>query len=810
MIIKSDINYAFRLLAKSPGFTALTTLVMATGIGLSVYLFSFMNTMIFKDMPFDDGESLIEVSQYVDGQKNNAYLNLFDYQVIRENIKGLKEFGAYRNVSANVAGRDGARRYSAAKSEPNIFQITRTKPILGRGFTLTENQAGAEPVVVIGYDLWQNQFAGDQDAIGQMLRVNSISHRIIGVMPEGYFFPNSVELWLPMGNGAKELTHENAGTANGLAHLLPGYSMQDINQQLTVIMQRLEQQYPKTNTGVRTYIDTIQKSTAGDGITVVYSMYVAAILILILAAVNVGNLLLSRAVERSKETAIRMALGAPRARLVSQMLWESIIICSVGGIIGLLLVSWGLGVTETVTDSFNNGKPTFWFKFGLDPFTIKTFLLFVLGTILMTGLVPAWRNSSADFNTVLRDGTRGATGKKSGRLNRFLVISEIFLSMGILITASVIIVSGYQAMHADNGADTENALTARILLPETNYSDPEKKLSFVKTLQTRLENKTTIGNVMMASALPGQYTSQVPLAIEGREYSFEGNETYPKANYVTSTIGSLPKLGVELMEGRYFSSLDEGIGKTTAIVTESFVKQHFEGESAVGKRIRIIQSDSDELNWVTIVGVIEHTIHGRAQTDQGRAPSIYVPFSQVPVSQLRLALQMRADSQLVERQLRKTLQSIDPELPAFYVESYEANIARIIAPLRFVSNVFMLFGIAAVMLAASGIYGVMANTINQRTQEIGVKRALGAMDERITRELLMSGGKLLLWGGIPGALIGSGMGFAMSRVMGIDNTDLILITACIIVIIGSVVLLATLLPAKKALQMEPSEALHYE
>lgn len=810
MIIKSDIGYAFRLLAKSPGFTALTTLVMATGIGLSVYLFSFMNTMLFKALPFPDGDTLVEVSKSISGSTNNDELNLHDLQQIREQVKGLNEFGAYRYVSVNVAGRDGARRYAGTMAESNIFDLTRTKPVLGRGFTAKDDLQGAERVVVIGYDVWQLQYNADENVLGQVLRIDGNSHKIIGVMPQGYLFPNNVEIWLPLREDAVNQSRDKVGTANGLAHLEDGYSINDINQQLAAIMKQIETRYPETNSEVGAYIASIPNSTMGDGIAVVYSMHIAGILILILAAVNVGNLLLSRAIERGKETAIRVALGAPRHRIIGQMLLESIIICTVGGIIGLLMVSYGLSVTQTITDNFNSGKPTFWFNFGIDSFTLTIFFSFIIGTIVMTGLVPAWKNSGGDFNAVLRDGTRGALSKKSGRLNRTLVVTEIFLSVGILIAASVIILSSYKANYADYGADTENKLTARLLLPEASYPEDEQRNELFDTLQSRLENDNKVGKVMLASSLPGLFSGTKRVAIEGEEYAGEGNNRFPEVNWVEVKAGTLQKLGVDLLQGRYFSNLDKGLGKKTTIITESFADKHFAGVDPVGRQIRAVDPNNDQLEWLTIVGVVQHTVHGRASTPNGNRPVVFRPHSQDPGTFMFLAMEMLADEQLMVRNLRETLKTIDPELPAYYIQTYETSIHRAIAPLKFVSSVFLLFGIATVVLAGSGIYGVMSNTINQRTQEIGIKRALGAMDERVTQELIKSGAKLLLIGGIPGVLFGGAMGFAMSKVMGLDNSDLLLICGTIIAIIGSVVIFATWLPTKEALKLEPSQALHYE
>jgi len=284
----NDFKYVLRLLLKKPGFTILTTLVMATGIGLSVFLFSFLNTAIFKDLPFKDGESIVQMSSSLNGARTVGMINLHDYEEVRSNLNGLSEFGSFKNLSLNVTGKDGARRYSAVAAESNIFEISRTEPILGRGFNSLENQSGAERVVVIGYDAWQNQFSGDPNIIGEVLRFNGESHRVIGVMPEGYFFPFAAEMWVPLRENASQTQRSQASDIFGLAHLSKGVSKQDVNRDLALIMQRIEERYPKTNSGVGAYIETIPLTGIQDGAPVIYSLQVIVFLILILASINVG------------------------------------------------------------------------------------------------------------------------------------------------------------------------------------------------------------------------------------------------------------------------------------------------------------------------------------------------------------------------------------------------------------------------------------------------------------------------------------------------------------------------------------------
>lgn len=806
-----DIQYALRLLAKKPGFTLLTTLVMAVGVGLSVFLFSMFNTMIFKDLPFKDSDRLVRFHVTQDGVEARDNIELHDYAEIKNALQGVELFSAYKELNVNAIGREGARRYRAVKTEPGVFQLTRTAPLLGREFSAQDNQPGAENVVVIGYEVWRTQFGGDENVIDQNLRVDGKLHKVIGVMPQGYCFPNNTDLWLPLRQSADNQQRGSGDKPSVMALLKKNVAQANINRELAVIMQRIETRYPQTNKGLSLYVNAFQRGAEGDGIQVIYSMQIAAVLILLLASINVGNLLYSRAIERNKETAIRVALGAPRARLISQMLWESAIICSLGGLIGLLVMAWGLEVTEVTVASFFTDKPAFWWDFGIDAYTLKIFFGFVLGTILATGLLPAWKNSGADFNAVLRDGTRGALGKKSGRLNRTLVISEIFLSMTVLIAAATMVVGAYRATFVDFGVKSDNLLTARTLLRDAQYKDPEKKIQFVNTLVTQLENTPGIGKVLIASMFPADWGWTPSIALEGKDYTHMHDNAYPKVNYIMVTPSTLEKLGVELKAGRYLDTSDDGAGKTTVVVTDSFATAHFPGESALGKRLRVFDSGEQPAQWLTIVGVVKHTLYGDANNESGKMPTVFRPYSQMPTkNDFSIAIEMKTDRANAIRALRNAVAALDPELPLFQIEDYVTKKKRNGAPIRFISTIFMIFGLAAVVLAGTGIYGVMSNTISQRTQEIGVKRALGAQDENIIRQFLWTGAKQLLWGGIPGVAAGCAMAFAMAHVIGIAADDLILIAILMVSIIAGVVIMATYVPTQRALQLEPSDALRYE
>ncbi|MBD1581962.1 ABC transporter permease [Pseudoalteromonas sp. S16_S37] len=809
MSIRNDIKYAMRLLAKKPSFSALTVFVMATGIGLSVYLFSFMNTMLFKPLPFEDGEHIIEITTSINGKRHFGEFNLHDFAQVKANLTSVSEFSAYRNETVSVSGRDGARRYSATDARANIFSLTRTAPILGRTFSTEEDKVGGENVAVIGYDLWQNQFAGQADVLSQSIKINGLNHRVIGVMPEGYYFPRRAQLWRPLRDNTEQVTREQNSLVTGLALRKPGVSIEQIDQELNLIMQRLAERYPKTNSGLSAYALTMHMSTADGGMPVVYVMHLAAVLILVLASVNVGNLLLSRAVERSQETAIRVALGAPTGRLLSQLLWESIFICGLGGLIGLLVMGWGLEVTQTVTNQFFTDRPPFWWDFGIDAYTLKIFFAFLVGTIFVTGFLPAWRNINGDFNAVLRDGTRGALGKNAGKLNKALVVGEVFLSITILIVAAVMITASFKATYADYGVNTSNKLIGQIALPQESYATDEQKVQFVQALKTKLSTQNALHDTVVMSRLPGFSDQRPAIAVATQEYSQQNLSSYPRANQIAVLPGSLSNLDAQLVEGRFFSDSDNKAENHTVIVTDSFVEQYMTTTQPIGQRIQFISENGTKGPWFTIVGVIKHIVQNMPNRDKEiKMPSVYLPFAQAPRSSLFVAANINSDMASAKMALTKAVNDIAPELPIFDVGSLDERLSQRVAPLRFVGGVLMLFGLASFLLAASGIYGVMANTISQRTQEIGVKRALGASEQRITAEFIASGTKQLLLGAVPGLAIGLALGYTMSVPIGVEFMDVAIAAVILTLLLSAVVLLATYLPTKRALVNEPAYALH--
>lgn len=804
-----DLKYALRLLSKNPGFTGLTTAVMACGLGLCVFMFSVIYTTYLRPLPFDDGERMVVIDARQGGVVyNGGSMSINDYLDLKAQAQSYDKLGIYTTMTANVSGGDKAVRYEAVKAEPDFFRFIGATPLMGRLFNADDNQPGANPVAVIGYDMWQNYFGGRENILGYQFLNNGKQTEVVGVMPENFLFPVNNNLWMPLQIEIEALERNEGPTVAIFGLLKPGVTVEQANFEAAEIMKRLEHQYPETNSGTSAKVSTFMESFMGDGTRPILTVMIVAVLfVLLLACSNVANLLLARANERAKETAIRVALGAPQGRLVMQMMWESLLICTLGGIFGLLIAAWGLEVTNAILPSFVPDKPPFWWEIQLDVTIVQWMLMLVIVTALVTGLLPAWKTVNGNINDVLRDGTRGAQSRKSGRLSRALVMFEVALSCTLLTVSAMLAYAVNDAMDADYGADIEGIMTARVGLPTVDYPEEAQREVFYQALLTEMAQMPGVTGVGAASGVPGNYTPFRSIEIEGFETRKDGG--YPRANSSNVYPGTLETLGVDLLQGRLFAASDDRESENVVVVSQSFVKKHFNGETdVIGKRLRWV--DDEEPQWFRIIGVVKHVIHGQPFAPGKYRASVYRPYLQSGGRFLTVIAKTQGDPQVLIKPLTAALASVDANVPAYYVKSMEQITHRNTAGMKFVSGLFNIFAAAALVLAASGIYGVMSNAINQRTQELGVRRALGASDESVVMLLMKQGWWQLLAGTVVGLPIAYFLGNQVVGIIGVESSMIYLAFVAIPLVITLVVSMATLMPARKAIGLEPSAALRYE
>ena len=802
-----DLKYAYRMLLKHPGFTSLTVSVMAAGLGLCVFMLAFIASVLTRPLPFDNGEHIYLIEAMEDGvQYNGGSLLLHDFEAIKQQSDSFTDIGAYYSATANLSNGDRAQRFSATVTSPNMFEFTSTKPELGRGFSKQDAIEGAQPVAVIAYSTWQNYFSGDKTIIGQRVKNNGVSTEIIGVMPEGYRFPAMADLWVPLKDDAIRTARHESVSVSSFVMKKPERSLEQVSEELKAIMAEIAVKYPETNNKTSAYIASFQKAMMGDGADMIVGlMLTAVIFVLILACVNVGNLLLARANERAKETAIRVALGAPQSRLIMQMMWESIIICVLGGVFGLLLAAWGLELLSHVLPNMLPIALPFWWIMSIDSELVMQSIVLIAATAFITGLVPAWKMTRSDFNAVLRDGTRGAQGKRAGRINRILVVVEVSLSCILLSLSGVLVVLLEETNSSSYGVEKENKLTGRVGLPEATYPEGHQQEQYFQRLMDNLRAVPGVEAAGAMSSLPGNGAWYQAFMPEG--YEVVDNQ-YPNTGQVVMLEGTMQAIGMELVDGRFFDSRETAESLPVAVISEKLASKYWPSGSAIGKRFRYTSDENSP--WLTIVGVVKHVIHGQPYSNMKHRTAAYVPFSQQPRRFMSVVLDVNGDADSFRGELADVVASIDPEVPAYSVNPLDRRFIQNTGGMTFIRDLFAVFAFCALLLASSGIYGVLANSTAKRTQEIGIRRAIGATDEAVMNMLMKQGWKQLTIGLVIGLPLGFLASQGIVQLIGPEHNYYYGVFVAIPAIIALVVTLATYIPAKKAIALEPSSALRYE
>jgi len=628
------------------------------------------------------------------------------------------------------------------------------------------------------------------------------------VMPDSYQFPDAGRIWLPYTAKAVGVERSKGDYVAVYGVLKPGITDELANTEIKSLMAELEDKFPKLNSNTSARIWTIQESSMGDGTSVIIlAMELAVGFILLLACINVGNLLFSRATEKGKETAIRTALGAPRATIIMQMMWESVLICSISGVLAVLFS--GLWLEQSNTDLLEAFPfdPPFWWNMTITESSIIAAIVITLVTAFITGILPAIKATSGDFNATLRDGTRGAQGKSAGRLSKIIVISEVVLSCALLLLSTGMVYSVNQQNNVDYGTSVEDIFTVRVGLPETEYKNLEKRQQYYQTVMAALKAKPEVEDVSIARTLPGNWASYENIAIDGVDYGKKPQ--YPSSNSVGVAHNYFQMMEVNLREGRVFDSRDKMDSPLTAVVTENFAKKYFADGDVLGKRFKFVETDKD---WYTIIGVVNDVLHGQPTAMNIAKPSAFTSIQQAPKRFISIVVKTKASDASTVANLSKIVtgvtQKIERDAPAYDVKTLRASIDQRNAGMNFVSELFLVFAAASMVLAFSGIYGVMSNTIVQKTQEIGIRRALGADESDIYKHFIIQGIKQLSIG----LIIGIPMGVALVKML--EQSSLaqgsLMLYIIIPTLISAVMFLAIYYPVQRALKLEPCAALRHE
>ena len=791
----SDFKYAVRLLVKRPWFTLLTVAMLAGGLGISLYTYAVLDVMLRRSLPLPDGSSIVKIGagSWIDIE----LLDAFELAELRAGATSFSELGVYR-ASRSLVGQAGATRsVRSVESDWQIFEFTRTQPLLGRGFVADDNSAAGEPVAVLAYETWQAVFSGDAGVVGELVRINGGLTRVVGVMPEGYAFPENAQLWLPL--GPRDLAPASY-TDDGLqtyARLRPGVSIEAAQTELTSLVQRVREQRPTTVAQNSDPVAVLQFHSGGIVATVMFGVLnLLSLSILLIAAVNVGNLLLARTNERIREVGIRIALGAPRTRLIAQITLENTILCAIGGAVALFLAARALDLTNGLMRTAFEGMP-FWWRWSLDSGVVAAAGVFLLLTVLVVSVLPALCVSTVDPIALLRDGTGTGGGRGTGRLSRELVTIQIALISAVIVVGGAAAVVANRVSSFNYGMDTEGLLTMQIELPGESYARDAQRSAFYERLLTELRSAAGIeaAAIMQLAGLSG-------FAVDGREYATPDDR--PAAWRVVLSASSSP-IGPTLIAGRAFDSRDDATGPKTAIVSDSLARAYWPNESPIGRRIDVARGVETERR--TVVGVVGDVRFDPLGTSPVGSTAIYVPAAQAAaLASTRIIVRGLGEDSRARSAMYEALERVDPTI-APDIRTYDDTVQRMTSFGSTMTRLFAACGAFAILLAVTGIYGMSSNSVLLRSHEIGLRRALGASKEAVLATFVRQAVKQLGRGLGVSALLCAGILFLLQRGFSLGYWTMSLLAAGVVLVVSACVLLSIYLAVRRVIRLEPSAAL---
>jgi predicted permease len=802
----SDLRFACRQLVRHRWFSLAVIVTLALSLGLNTTVFTLVNAVLFKPVPFPGGERFAVVTQeWPENRFSRGGVSLAEFHAYREQNRTFAQLEAIDRGSG-VITENGIppERYDDATITPGLLTMLQTPPALGRTFTDADATAGAPRVLLISHRLWQNRYGG-ADVLGRSIRYNGEPATIIGVMPEKFAFPDNQQVWLPLRpTPALEDRTQRPLLVFGLRQ--PGASLTEGQTDLDVIAARMAQEFPATNKDVKPRVQTFHDLFNGGPIKLIFLLMLGAVgFVLLIACANVANLLLSRALTRSREFAVRASLGASRGQLVRQLLLECVVLSALGGLIGLGLAQIGVHLFDLATQDV--GKPS-WIEFTMDWRAFAYFAVLSLGSGLVFGLVPALRASRVDLTTAMKDGTPAGSAR-GGRLTATLVVVQ-FAATVMLLAGAGLMVRGFFAVQQINPfVPAKEILGVRLALADgkgERYETPEARRAMHDRLQERLAKLPGVTHTAITSDLPGLGSQRRPVEIEGRPVT--DGQRAPEAAVSFAGPNYLSAINLPVLLGRGLDENDGLPGKEAAVVTRAFAARFFGDESPLGHRFRLKGFDNQLGPWVTIVGVsgdLVQSVEGRNQ-----APLVFLSNRQEPWAWLSVLLRTPGDPAALAPAVRAAVQELDPDLPIFEVRPMKESLDRSTWFLVVFGSLFFTFALIALMMASVGIYAVVAQNTARRTREIGIRMALGATATGVVRLVLARGLWQLALGlviGLAGALASAQL---MESIIALASPRDPVVFIAISVLLGGIGLLACWLPARRAARVAPTEALRSE
>jgi predicted permease len=792
----SDLKYALRLLVKRPWFTAMTVVMLGGGLSITLYTFTVLHVMLYRDLPLPESSSIVKIGagSWVDIEP----LDAFELAALRAGSSSFSELGVYRQSRALVGESGATRSVGSVESDWRIFEFTRTPPLLGRGFVTDDNSAAGEPVAVLGYETWQNVFSGDAGVVGELVRINGQLTRVVGVMPQGYGFPEMAELWLPLGPADLAPTGYTDRGLQTYARLRDGVSVEAAQAELTSLVQRVREQRPTTVAQNSDPVAVLRFQSAGIFSAVVFGLLnLLSLSILLVAAVNVGNLLLARTNERIREIGIRLSLGAPRLRLIAQITLENAILCAIGGVVALFVAGRALELTNGFMRTAFDTLP-FWWTWGLDSGVVTAAGVSLLLTVLVVSVLPALCVSTIDPIALLRDGTGAGQGRGSGRMSRELVTLQIALISAIIVVGGAAAFIAQRAASFEYGMDTDGLLSMRIGLPAERYRTAAEQLSFSERLLAELRAADGI-----EAAAVMQEAGLARFGVDGRDYATPDDR--PAAWRILFS-GSPSPIGPTLIEGRTFDSRDSAAGFRSAIVSESLAREQWPNESPIGRRVDVVRGDSST-EQRTVVGVVADVGYDPLAQSPVGSSAIYLPVQEATVfGATQIVVKGLGDESRARSAMYEALARVDATI-APWVTNYDDALQRMTFFASTMTRLFAACGAFAILLAVTGIYGMSRNSVLLRSHEIGLRRALGASSDAVVAAFVAQGVKQLARGLGVSALLCAGILVVLQLGFSIGYWAMGLLAGGVVLVVSACVLLSIYLAVRGVIRLEPSAAL---
>ena len=796
--VVQDIRYAVRTLAKQRGFTTIAVLCLALGIGVNTVIFSCLNAILLRPFPYANPDALVVFSegQSKEARRPGGALSYPDYVDYSAGVKSFSSVGSYASRTFTLTGITEPERIDGARVSASMFPTLGLAPARGRGFEAADDREGAPRVALISDALWERRYARDPQVLGRSVEVDGRPATIVGVMPPDVRFPGRADMWLPHAQSVTEQRDNHF--LQGIGRLAPGASIERARAELDAVGRALAERYPDTNQGWAPNALSLRDSEVGEIRPVLLIMQAAVSFVLLIACANVANLLLARGASRHREIAIRTTLGAARARIIRQLLTESLLLSLAAGAIGVLLAGWGI---DAVKAMLPQSIPS-WMQFTIDGRVLAFTFAMAAATGIVFGLAPAVQASRPDLTDALKDGARGAgAGRRSQRFRSALVVAEVSLSLVLLIGASLMMKSFLRLQSVDPGFDYRGTLSMQASFVGAAYDDAGARWSALDRVLTEVSALPGVSGAAAVSITPLTTTNATTgFFVDGEPLSAGGAHD---AEVRSITAGYFNALSIDLIRGRTFSGQEMTDGAEVVVVNQTLASRYWPNEDPIGKRMRWGITTSDPL--LTIVGVVADV--KQRQLGAPLQAQMYVPYTQYPYRTMTLMVATKGDASTLAGPVRAKVRELAPGVPLYAVETMNAIYSRSVWQQRLYGTLFTSFAVIALMLAAAGVYSVIAYSVTQRQHEIGVRMALGARRLDVFRLVVQGGARL--------ACVGVGIGaigaFAATRVLdkllyGVSSTDP-LVFGSMAALLLTISLVASYLPARRAASLDPVRAL---